>query len=150
VRKITKDEKNLIERWVREGKVRDIRPSGFWRHRLKNIPIYTPPSHDSIPEPIPGLLEINDHPIFHMRADIPTIDDYFKPEVKYYRKEWNVPEHIQGDTISQIRSMIDHLPIHDGCNQIKDVCQFKGNLLISPWARGFLTQLVDDYVRRGQ
>ena len=48
----------------------------------------------------------------------------------------------QEDTLDQIKRMVDHLPDHDGCDLINDACPFKGDLLISKWAREYLKQMI--------
>ena len=32
---------------------------------------------DSLPYQLPGLIKINDHPIFHVETELPTLDEFF-------------------------------------------------------------------------
>lgn len=100
MRKVTEDDVDLIREAIQKGEIvclpeheppddsfpEEIPDPNFWdRMRQEEISkrrckctLFDP--SDSLPHRFPGLLEINDHPIFHMEEDLPTLDEFYGPD----------------------------------------------------------------------
>lgn len=154
MRNITQDEKNLIDRWVREGKVRDIRLMGLNEMFEMATGKPLPPPLDSFPEPIPHLNSFIEY-MSEIGSPIPdrtvSVDERGKANRDFKKDDPVVRE----DTIVQIRRVIQNLPVNDQCSMLSTMafnhsCEALAGLMISAWAKGYLTQMVEDHERRGQ
>ena len=141
MRKIRQDERDLIDQWVKEGRVKKVT-------LLESIPIYSPPPLDSIPEPwsIPGRT-------VNCRSTLVPVE-----KIKFRKVLPNPSQCVpvppgdlpQEETLDQIKRMIDALPENHFCEQTEGECEILMNLMISEWAREYLKQLVRDQEKRHQ